>query len=195
MTINPYSSEEFLLLVSPDEADHIALRRIMDHSEWTLLEAHDQAEAEKMLIGVPVAAVLADSICWRALLPRMRAMDFPLIVADRLADERLWAEVLNLGACDLVSKPFDAKEVLHVLSMANRRETQLPRIPVSQSSRVFGGPGGGWANYGIRRAGAPVMTPLIPSTESSDRRRRADITHRLHCSVTQSVQIDDSPPA
>ena len=36
--------------------------------------------------------------------------------------ERLWVEVLNLGASDLVSKPFEAKEVLHVLSMACRRE-------------------------------------------------------------------------
>jgi DNA-binding response OmpR family regulator len=119
---NPYCSERCVLLISPDEVDHIALRRIVDRPKWTLLLARDLAEAERILVEVPVAAVLADSRCWKTLLPQMWTMGFPLIVADRLADERLWAEVLNLGAYDLVSKPFQAKEVLHVLSMACRRE-------------------------------------------------------------------------
>ena len=35
-----------------------------------------------------------------------------LIVASRLADERLWAEALNLGAWDVLAKPFDPSEVL-----------------------------------------------------------------------------------
>ena len=42
----------------------------------------------------------------------------PLIVADHLGDERLWAEVLNLGCYDLLLKPFEAKEVLRVVSAA-----------------------------------------------------------------------------
>jgi Protein of unknown function (DUF2934) len=45
----------------------------------------------------------------------------PLIVADCLADERLWAEVLNLGGYDLLAKPFDANGVLQVVSAACRR--------------------------------------------------------------------------
>jgi DNA-binding response OmpR family regulator len=52
----------------------------------------------------------------------MQTLDYPppLIVSDRLADERLWAEVLNLGAYDLLAMPFDAKEVLHAVSAARR---------------------------------------------------------------------------
>jgi DNA-binding response OmpR family regulator len=33
-----------------------------------------------------------------------------LIVTSRLADDRLWAEVLNLGAWDLLAKPFERGE-------------------------------------------------------------------------------------
>jgi DNA-binding response OmpR family regulator len=36
----------------------------------------------------------------------------PLILVSRLADDHLWAEVLNLGGYDVLSKPFDAREVL-----------------------------------------------------------------------------------
>jgi len=35
-----------------------------------------------------------------------------LIVASRIADDRLWAEVLNLGAWGVLTKPFDRKEVI-----------------------------------------------------------------------------------
>jgi CheY-like chemotaxis protein len=41
-----------------------------------------------------------------------------LIVASRTADEYLWAEALNLGAYDVLSKPYRPAEVVRVLSMA-----------------------------------------------------------------------------
>jgi DNA-binding NtrC family response regulator len=41
-----------------------------------------------------------------------------LIVTCRLADERLWAEALNLGAYDVLAKPFDRDEVLRSVSLA-----------------------------------------------------------------------------
>src|ERR1019366_5350356 len=37
---------------------------------------------------------------------------------SRLADERLWAEVLNLGWYDVLATPFDADEVYRVMSYA-----------------------------------------------------------------------------
>ena len=42
----------------------------------------------------------------------------PLIVTSRLADERLWGEVLNLGGFDVLAKPLDLKEVGRVLASA-----------------------------------------------------------------------------
>jgi len=63
----------------------------------------------------------------------------PLIVVDRLADDALWAEVLNLGGYDVLVKPFDEKEVLHVLTMAcgfrRRRAASFDPRPVPQNVR------------------------------------------------------------
>jgi FixJ family two-component response regulator len=41
-----------------------------------------------------------------------------LIVTSRLADAHLWAEALNLGAYDVLAKPFDATEVIRIVSVA-----------------------------------------------------------------------------
>jgi DNA-binding response OmpR family regulator len=43
-----------------------------------------------------------------------------LIVTARLADEYLWAEVLNLGGQDVLSQPFQVTELLWVLGNAWR---------------------------------------------------------------------------
>ena len=112
-----------VLLVSPDEPDHLSLRGILPHAAWRVLQAHNPIEARLILDRAPVDAVIADSQCWKSLLAEMWNRAFPLIVADRLADERLWGEVLNLGAYDLLSKPFDAKVVLHMLTSACRCPT------------------------------------------------------------------------
>jgi len=40
------------------------------------------------------------------------------IVSSRLADEYLWVEVLNLGGHNVLSTPFDAREVSYVVRYA-----------------------------------------------------------------------------
>ena len=44
----------------------------------------------------------------------------PVIVASRLADEHLWAEVLNLGGYDVLTLPFDSDEVNRITRAAWR---------------------------------------------------------------------------
>ncbi|MEO8658185.1 MAG: hypothetical protein ABI693_06930 [Bryobacteraceae bacterium] len=58
--------------------------------------------------------------CWKDVLRETRRLTTPpnVIVADRLADEALWAEVLNLGCYDLLMTPFVAEEVLRLAEMA-----------------------------------------------------------------------------
>jgi DNA-binding response OmpR family regulator len=41
-----------------------------------------------------------------------------LIVTSRVADEALWAEVLNLGGYDVLAQPFDELEVRQVVALA-----------------------------------------------------------------------------
>jgi DNA-binding NtrC family response regulator len=57
---------------------------------------------------------------WKALLERYALLARPplLIVVSRLADDRLWAEALNLGAYDVLAKPFDAAEVARSAELA-----------------------------------------------------------------------------
>jgi DNA-binding response OmpR family regulator len=52
----------------------------------------------------------------------------PLIVTSRLVDEHLWAEALNLGAFDVLAKPFDRTEAMRVVGAAWRAWCG-PRLP------------------------------------------------------------------
>src|SRR5437867_7705788 len=70
---------------------------------------------------------------WRAMLAQLMLMTCPplLIVTSRLADEYLWAEALNLGAYDVLAKPFDLTEVVRVVSLAWLHSQQERRAPVA----------------------------------------------------------------
>jgi FixJ family two-component response regulator len=59
---------------------------------------------------------------WRDLLEQVtRVPNAPaVIVSSRLADDRLWAEALNLGAWDVLARPFVKSEVVQAVSAAWR---------------------------------------------------------------------------
>jgi DNA-binding NtrC family response regulator len=83
------------------------------------------ADAEAALRSTSFGVVICcgrfeDAHGWKDLLNEIQEMPNPpqLIVADRLADEALWAEVLNFGCYDLLMTPFEAEEVLRVVPMA-----------------------------------------------------------------------------
>jgi len=54
-------------------------------------------------------------------LVREAPRDVRVIVTDPLADARLWAEVLNLGAFDLLTQPFEEQEVRRIVQNACTR--------------------------------------------------------------------------
>jgi len=57
---------------------------------------------------------------WKELLRLLAMLSDPpyLVVTSRLADERLWAEALNLGAYDVLAAPLDKEEVIRTLHSA-----------------------------------------------------------------------------
>jgi DNA-binding response OmpR family regulator len=63
-----------------------------------------------------------------------------LIVASRLADEYLWAEVLNLGGYDVLAKPFNAEEVRRVVGLAceHHQERQIRRADAGNATAIRG---------------------------------------------------------
>ena len=65
---------------------------------------------------------------WKDVFREARDLDNPpaFVVVSRLADERLWAEVLNLGGFDVLLKPFVRSEVVRVMGMALRHWENAP---------------------------------------------------------------------
>jgi DNA-binding response OmpR family regulator len=121
-----------LLSVGLIEEDHDCLARILKFfkcdlapkCEWKLNACRTLASAVKALRKVRVPVVVCESDLqpgtWKEVLEELRTLPDPpfLIVTSRLADERLWAEALNLGAYDVLAKPFDGVEVTRIVGMA-----------------------------------------------------------------------------
>jgi DNA-binding response OmpR family regulator len=93
-------------------------------SEWHLEASPSLELALPILRNNRIPIVLCESGLpdgtWKDLLNQLgNSNDAPLlIVTSRHADERLWAEALNLGAWDVLSKPFDNSEVIRVVDYA-----------------------------------------------------------------------------
>jgi DNA-binding NtrC family response regulator len=121
-----------VLSVGTDPVDGVTLERIFHASgwraytntEWTLITRATLTSAFSVLREMPVPIVLCDCDLmlgtWRDMLEYISALPDPplLIVTSEPADERLWAEAPNLGAYDVLAKPFDATEVIRILSLA-----------------------------------------------------------------------------
>ncbi|MBZ5667847.1 MAG: hypothetical protein LAO30_25070 [Acidobacteriia bacterium] len=121
-------ANQTVLAVFPYGEDRTSLASIFARSHWKVRFTRALSQTQTALNRSPTGVVIteacfSDGLCWKDLLYEMQKMEHPppLIVAGRLADERLWVEVLNLGAYDLLATPFNAKEVLHAVSTACRR--------------------------------------------------------------------------
>jgi len=112
------------LLISPVELDHELLQRLFAEQGWTLLSARSLGSASILLRQKNVSVVLTErdlpAASWRDVLEIAHgAMHPPLVIVTSLhADEQLWAEALNLGAYDVLAKPFNQAEIVRVLNSA-----------------------------------------------------------------------------
>ena len=118
------SSAITFLSVGPKDEHHASLAQILNSAELYSCSSPDRAVSLLRKKQIPI--VLCDcSVDWRRLLEELRELSDPpfLIVASRLADDRLWCEALHLGAYDVLAKPFERAEVTRVLNMAWTRWT------------------------------------------------------------------------
>ena len=113
-----------VLAVSPDRRYHSQLQQIFSHSNWKIFGVGSCAEACRFLQQSRIGVVLSDSTLpdgtWKDLLRQLRGMPGPplLVVSAEDSDVVFWAEVLNLGAYDVLSKPLDHMEVVRIVSLA-----------------------------------------------------------------------------
>jgi len=123
-----------VLSVSPVEADSFALQEILtrvrcaleSNCEFAVIASGTLTSALAALLKQQFAIVICERDVqpgsWKDLLQHINLLPNPpsLIVTSRLADDRLWAEALNLGAYDVLAKPFDGTEVRRVVCAAWR---------------------------------------------------------------------------
>jgi DNA-binding NtrC family response regulator len=121
---NTLTSNAVVLSISPDEEDHGLPQRIFRESQWSLIASPTIASSVSVLREAPIPVVVCERDLspgtWREMLQQTLLLPDPpfLVVTSRLADERLWAEALSLGAYDVLAKPFYAPEVTRILGLA-----------------------------------------------------------------------------
>ena len=135
-----------VVLVGFAQQDQDFLQQLLDCSEcpvgpdWVwAVETRESAPAALATLrrtSVPVVLCDRDRMpeAWKDLLSYFSGLSQPpcLIVTSRLADEHLWAEALNLGAYDVLARPFDRSEVVRSIALARlhwlNRESSQPAV-------------------------------------------------------------------
>ena len=132
-----------VLSVSSHPDDHLALNHVLSGQESPYCQdcrfevtAADSVDGalqalDEAMIPIVLCERQLGKDSWRTLLARLAQREEPpfLIVGARGADEFLWDEALNVGAYDVLAKPFEASEVVRTLSLAWLRwnEAKRPR--------------------------------------------------------------------
>jgi DNA-binding NtrC family response regulator len=113
-----------IALASPDRLDRDCLAGILCSFKCSLHCFRTCRETVSFLNEHSLGVVIADASLpdgtWKDLLGQLSQLaDAPnMIVTSRLADERLWAEVLNVGGYDLLVAPYDRDEVVRIAAQA-----------------------------------------------------------------------------
>lgn len=115
------------MLVSQNEEDHELLDHLFVEKQWRLFRTRTVQGALTLLRTNHIPVIVSDTEVpdggWKKILSTVQQLAHPplLVVTSRLADEHLWAEVLNLGGHDVLAKPFRLTELVWVLENAWRR--------------------------------------------------------------------------
>lgn len=122
-----------LLLVTPSSEDESAVRTIVKTPAISKISrCAGVEETLQNLQSITPAVVICERDLpdgsWKAILAACEGLEqAPLVVVvSRHADDHLWAEVLNLGGYDVLSKPFDATEVTRVVDSSCRQWKGAP---------------------------------------------------------------------
>ena len=131
-----------VLTVGLQRDDRRAIQSIIGPSRWTIMNADDCEVAAAFLERHPFPVVIAAESTWRQVFADNLKLSEPaaVIVAARFPDTRLWAEVLNIGAEDVVPLPFHRCEALHCVYTAWRHwyDRQLLSTIHVESRRAVG---------------------------------------------------------
>ena len=110
-------------VITSDPSDRHVLEQILKDAGCQVSWSQSVAEAREQLDRAPAVVLCETDLpdgSWRDLVTLTRQIHqrSRVLVTSRVADENLWAEVLNLGGYDVIAKPFDTHEVSRVVQMA-----------------------------------------------------------------------------
>ena len=114
------------LLVGATPQSRLIVLDVFRQAGWRLYEARNRKGALGCLERHPVQVVVTNAHFlgwpWKRALQDLRRMPAPpqLVVTSHLADDSLWAEVLNWGGYDVLAEPFERSEVERVIASARR---------------------------------------------------------------------------
>lgn len=139
-TCIPHQEKISILVVSPYKDDRSAVSQILRNPCWRIDHAATLEDAGKRLHDKVVSVILCERDLpdgsWKDLLPGIHGLPVvpSVVVISRHANDDLWADVLNSGGYDVLSKPFDRRELVRVVGMAWRQSY----IKTSATRKPFG---------------------------------------------------------
>ena len=116
-----------ILVIMPDyKQDYRVLKQILPESQYSFVKADSPRQAEKYItrkafrVDVVICETNLPEGDWRDVLRVTQDNPYKpkLVLCSRHADDQLWAEALNVGAYDVLIKPFWPEEVSRVIQLA-----------------------------------------------------------------------------
>ena len=130
-----------VLFVSSRHEDAGMLARILNPDSIELNHVSSLEDARQTLGQGSYGVVLTEAYLldgdWKDVLGATWELEIApaVVVTHRFADDRFWAEVLNLGCYDMLAQPFDAREVQRILTSACGQLDAKPAECEWQASR------------------------------------------------------------
>jgi DNA-binding NtrC family response regulator len=89
-----------------------------------------RVELQRSRFGAVLTEAYLPDGTWKDLLSLTYELRVSLsvIVTHLVADDRFWAEVLNLGCYDMLAQPFDTREVQRILALACAQTRSKPAV-------------------------------------------------------------------
>ncbi len=125
-----------LVIASPGD-EFAVIENLFANCGWPMVATSSIQEGIRLIHATSPQLVICDDRMedgdWNVILDvTIKERNPPyLIVTSRLADDRLWAEVLNRGGYDLLAKPYEPSEVIRVVGTAWSRVASAALSPTT----------------------------------------------------------------
>ena len=115
-----------LVLITPDDDLYLSVHNVAKHCGWQLLRARSVEQSLHTLNAFPARLVIYDwtpeDEDWRSAIDRLSARpDHPcILLASRVIDEYLWADLVTHGGFDVIHRCADPEQLTRAVQFAHR---------------------------------------------------------------------------